>query len=138
MGNHIQKITRGDTSHNSYCFVFVRGPDPKPIEIDYGNLREDKKSFLRTQLDDSILDNLRRAALFCLKTDLSPEEKKKKYNSLLEMISYGIQNEFEVIQKAACSSSVEESKKRIKSYEVALYEIWESYRKEFPDEEFPV
>ena len=138
MSNHIQKITHGDTSHKSYCFVFVRGPDPKPIEINCENVPENKQSFLRTQPEDLVLENLRRAALFCLKTNLSPEEKKKKYNSLLEMISYGIQNEFEAMQKATCSSSLEESKKRIKSYEVALYEIWESYKKEFPDEEFPV
>ncbi len=139
MSNYIKKLYGSGHSNNAYGFVFVR-PEPQEEKIPLGCdvQASNKNSLTKTPPEGSVLSNLRKAALFCLKANLSPTEKKQRYSSLLDMISYGIQNEFDLAQKMKDAVSIKESQRRIKSYEIALCEIWELYKKDFPDEEFPV
>ncbi len=139
MSNYIKKLSGSGNGSNAYCFVFVRPElqqETIPLACDVQT--SNRNSLAKTTPEGSVLSNLRKAALFCLKANLSPTEKKQRYTSLLDMISYGIQNEFDLAQKMKDTVSIKESQRRIKSYEIALCEIWESYKKDFPNEEFPV
>ena len=84
------------------------------------------------------LKNIRTALLFRFKNDLTFDEKRKRYKTLLEMVVYGVQTEFQLLQTTPEYYMLELSKRKLKSYEIGLLEIWEAYKEDFPNEDFPV
>ena len=134
--SNIRRIVGSEGSERKYFLVVSPDVEQKNQKVQ-SQTQSSHQSKVNLLPENVALKNIRTALLFRFKNDLTFDEKRERYKTLLEMVVYGVQTEFQIFQTNPEYYMLEFSKRKLKSYEIGLLEIWEAYKEDFPNEEFP-